>query len=106
MALRARRRDLCLAGRVCGLSPRASLVGEASATFPLYTGITIRTAHDEGQYYRVVFRNSGSSAHGQIRLQGYDGANWHISQYWNPGVDFDSLKKADEVYTKNKERDT
>ncbi len=68
------------------------IVGEAVADFPLYSGIGVRMAHDEGQYYRVVFRNSTSSAHGQIRLQGYDGANWHISQYWNPGVDFDSLQ--------------
>jgi len=68
------------------------IVGEAVLDFPLYTGIGIKMAHDETKYYRFIFRNSTSSDHGQLRLQGYDGASWHISKYWNAGVDFEALK--------------
>jgi len=68
------------------------IVGEADPDFSLYTGIGIKMASDETKYYRFVFRNSSSSDHGQLRLQGYDGASWHISQYWNPGEDFDALE--------------
>ena len=68
------------------------IYGDPDANAPLYTGIGIKMAHDETKYYRFIFRNTSSSSHGQLRLQGYDGSNWHISQYWNPGEDFDSLK--------------
>lgn len=68
------------------------LVGEAVPDFSLYTGIGIKMAHDEFKYYRMVFRNSTASDHGQLRLQGYDGANWHTLRYWNPGVDFEPLQ--------------
>ncbi len=68
------------------------LVGPPDPVFPLYTGLAIKSAHDELKYYRVVFRNSTVSDNGQIRLQGYDGATWHISKYWNPGVDFPALQ--------------
>lgn len=65
---------------------------EPTEDFNLYTGIGIKMAHEETAYYRLVYRNSTGSDHGQLRLQGYDGANWHISQYWNPGVDFEALE--------------
>ncbi len=57
----------------------------------VYQGLAIKMAHDETQYYRFVYR-SASSNNGQLRLQGYDGASWHISQSWNPGTDFDTLR--------------
>ncbi len=68
------------------------LVGTPDVNFPLYTGLAIKTKHDSLRYYRFVFRNSTSSSNGQLRLQGYDGAKWYISKYWNPGVDFEPLK--------------
>lgn len=68
------------------------IVGEADPSFPLYTGIGIKMDTEELVYYRFVFRNSTASSHGQLRLQGYDGASWHISQYWNAGVDFEPLE--------------
>ncbi|MCR4438093.1 MAG: T9SS type A sorting domain-containing protein [candidate division KSB1 bacterium] len=68
------------------------LVGPPDPVFPLYTGLAIKSAHDELKFYRVVFRNSTAGDNGQIRLQGYDGASWHISKYWNPGVDFPALQ--------------
>ncbi|MGQ9559868.1 MAG: T9SS type A sorting domain-containing protein [Candidatus Oleimicrobiaceae bacterium] len=68
------------------------LVGPPDVNFPLYTGLAIKSAHDELKFYRLVFRNSTASDNGQIRLQGYDGASWHISKYWNPGVDFPALE--------------
>lgn len=67
------------------------LVADPDPAFPLYTGLGIKMSHSAFQYYRVVFRNSTSSNHGEIRLQGYDGASWHISKYWVPGVDFTAL---------------
>jgi hypothetical protein len=66
------------------------LVADPDPDFPLYTGLGIKMAHEEVKFYRLVFRNS-SSDNGQIKLQGYDGS-WHISQAWNPGVDFEPLE--------------
>ncbi|MFH1851327.1 MAG: T9SS type A sorting domain-containing protein [Candidatus Neomarinimicrobiota bacterium] len=68
------------------------LVGPADASAPLYAGITIRTEHSPLSYYRFIYRNSSSSDNGQLKLQGYDGAAWHISKAWNPGVDFTALE--------------
>lgn len=68
------------------------IIGPADAAAPLYAGVGIRMAHDETKFYRLVYRNSSSSDNGQIKLQGYDGASWHISKSWDPGVDFDALE--------------
>jgi photosystem II stability/assembly factor-like uncharacterized protein len=68
------------------------LIGPADPDAPLYTGITIKTAHEDLNYYRFIYRNSSSSNNGQLKLQGYDGTNWHISAAWSPGVDFDTLE--------------
>ncbi|MHA1973130.1 MAG: T9SS type A sorting domain-containing protein, partial [Candidatus Hodarchaeales archaeon] len=68
------------------------LIGPADADAALYSGIAIRMEGTEFQYYRYVYRNSSSSSHGQLRLQGYDGAAWHISQYWNADVDFPAIE--------------
>ena len=68
------------------------IIGPADASANLYTGIGIKMASDATKYYRLVYRNSSSSDNGQIKLQGYDGSNWHISQKWNPGVDIDTLQ--------------
>jgi DNA/RNA endonuclease YhcR with UshA esterase domain len=66
------------------------LVGEQDATFPLYTGLAIKSAIEELKYYRFVYRNSTSDM-GQLKLQGYDGAAWHISKTWNVGTEIDQL---------------
>ena len=68
------------------------LYGPPSAEAPLYTGIAIKVLSDDLKFYRFVYRNSSSSSHGILKLQGYDGASWHISQSWSPGVDFDSIQ--------------
>ena len=68
------------------------LIGPADVNAPLYTGLTVKSVHDDLNYYRFVYRNSSSSDNGQLKLQGYDGANWHISAAWNPGVDFPALE--------------
>ncbi len=68
------------------------IIGPADASAPLYAGLGIKMAHSDLAYYRLVYRNSSSSNNGQIKLQGYDGASWHISAAWNPGVDFDALE--------------
>jgi hypothetical protein len=65
------------------------LVGPADANFNLYTGLAIMA--DSNKYYRFVYRNSSTSDNGQLKLQGYDGAAWHISKNWNPGTDFTAL---------------
>ncbi len=67
------------------------IVGEQDATFPLYTGLAIKSATDELKYYRFIFRNSSSDM-GQIKFQGYDGAAWHATHKWNPGVEIDTLE--------------
>ncbi len=67
------------------------IYGPTSSEAPLYSGIGIKMASDDIKYYRFVYRNS-SSSNGQLKLQGYDGSNWHISKKWNPGVDFDTLQ--------------
>jgi len=66
------------------------IVGPADANFNLYTGLAIMA--DSNKYYRLVYRNSSASDNGQIKLQGYDGAAWHISKNWNPGTDFTALE--------------
>ena len=68
------------------------IIGPASAEAPLYAGLTIKAAHDELKYYRFIYRNSSSSDNGILKLQGYDGASWHISKTWNPGTDFTELE--------------
>ncbi|MCK5088028.1 MAG: T9SS type A sorting domain-containing protein [Melioribacteraceae bacterium] len=68
------------------------LIGPPAAEAALYSGLAIRMEGTQFQYYRFVYRNSSSSSHGQLRLQGYDGASWHISKYWNPGVDFTAIE--------------
>jgi len=65
------------------------IVGPADANFNLYTGLAIMA--DSNKYYRFVYRNSSASDNGQLKLQGYDGASWHISKNWNPGTDFTAL---------------
>ena len=67
------------------------IYGDPSDNAALYTGLGVKTAHDELTYYRFVYRNSSTSDHGQLRLQGYNGS-WHKIHYWDPGVDFDTLK--------------
>ncbi|MBI9072772.1 MAG: T9SS type A sorting domain-containing protein [Melioribacteraceae bacterium] len=67
------------------------LEGEVSETFPLYTGIAIKSAVDELKYYRFIYRNSSTDM-GQLKLQGYDGASWHISKTWNVGTEIDQLE--------------
>ena len=74
------------------ISADVYLIGPADPDAPLYAGITIKTAHSDLSYYRFIYRNSSSSNNGQLKLQGYDGANWHISAAWSPGVDFDTLE--------------
>lgn len=66
------------------------LIGEQDATFPLYTGLAIKSATDELKYYRFIYRNSTTDM-GQLKLQGYDGAAWHISKTWNVGAEIDQL---------------
>ena len=66
------------------------LIGPTSADAPLYQGLVVKTHASDLAYYRFVYRNS-SSSNGQLKLQGYDGS-WHISQAWNPGVDFDTIR--------------
>ena len=66
------------------------LIGEQDATFPLYTGIAIKSVTEGFKYYRFVYRNSTTSM-GQLKLQGYDGASWHISKTWNVGTEIDQL---------------
>lgn len=68
------------------------LIGDPDPDFPLYMGLGIKMASEDFQYYRLVFRNSSASDNGQIRMQGYDGANFHTLKYWNPGVDFEPLQ--------------
>ncbi len=68
------------------------LIGPPSANAPLYVGLAIKTLSDKVQYYRFVYRNSSSSSHGILKLQGYDGSSWHISKAWTPGADFDSVQ--------------
>ncbi len=74
------------------VSADVHIIGPADANAPLYAGIAFRSSHDEFAYYRFVYRNSSSSDNGQLKLQGYDGAAWHISAAWNPGVDFTALE--------------
>ncbi len=66
------------------------IVGPADPAAPLYAGLGIKTAHDDLNYYRFIYRNSSSSDNGILKLQGFDGS-WHISKTWYPNVDFDSL---------------
>ncbi|MBU0474701.1 MAG: T9SS type A sorting domain-containing protein [Bacteroidetes bacterium] len=66
------------------------LEGAVSATFPLYTGLAIKSAKDELKYYRFIYRNSSTDM-GQLKLQGYDGAAWHISKSWNVGTEISQL---------------
>ncbi len=68
------------------------IIGPADPDAPLYAGLGIKMLHHDFAYYRLVYRNSSSSDNGQIKLQGYDGANWHISQSWDPGTDFTALE--------------
>ena len=68
------------------------IIGPADPDAPLYAGIGIRMLHTDFAFYRLVYRNSSSSNNGQIKLQGYDGANWHISAAWDPGTDFTELE--------------
>jgi len=74
------------------ISADVYLIGPADAEAPLYAGITVKTDHTDLSYYRFIYRNSSSSDNGQLKFQGYDGANWHISAAWNPGVDFETLE--------------
>ncbi len=74
------------------ISADVFIIGPADAAAPLYSGIAFRAADDDLAYYRLIYRNSSSSDNGQIKLQGYDGAAWHISAAWNPGVDFTALE--------------
>lgn len=74
------------------ISADVHLIGPADLDAPLYAGITIKTAHEDLSYYRFIYRNSSSSDNGILKLQGYDGASWHISKTWYPGVDFDALE--------------
>ncbi len=67
------------------------LIGPPSADAPLYAGLAIKMLNDQVKYYRFIYRNSSSSSHGILKLQGYDGSSWHISKSWTPGVDFDSV---------------
>lgn len=55
-----------------------------------YAGIAIRVPSDKFAYYRFVARQYESNK-GQLRLQGYDGASWHIGRYFEPDVDFPRL---------------
>lgn len=68
------------------------LVGPADPLAPLYQGISTKTDATDLQYYRFVYRNSSASSNGQLKFQGFDGASWHISAAWNPGVDFDAIE--------------
>ena len=68
------------------------LYGPPSSEAPLYAGLAIKMLSDQLKYYRFIYRNSSSSSHGVLKLQGYDGSNWHISKVWTPGVDFDSVQ--------------
>jgi len=74
------------------MSADVYIIGPADANAPLYAGIAFRASHDALVYYRFIYRNSSSSDNGQLKLQGYDGASWHISAAWNPGVDFTALE--------------
>ena len=74
------------------ISADVYLIGPADAEAPLYAGIAIKTDHTDLSYYRFIYRNSSSSDNGQLKLQGYDGASWHISAAWSPGVAFDTLE--------------
>ncbi|HCK98665.1 MAG TPA: hypothetical protein DHW42_00970 [Candidatus Marinimicrobia bacterium] len=74
------------------ISADVYLIGPADPDAPLYAGITIKTAHEDLNYYRFIYRNSSSSDNGILKLQGYDGASWHISKSWYPGTDFDTLE--------------
>ena len=67
------------------------IVKEQDATEALYKGLVVKCDPEEQLFYRFVYRNSTSS-NGQIRLQGFDGVDWYISKYFNPGVDFDTLE--------------
>jgi len=67
------------------------LVGPQDNDVALYSGIAIRMEGNQFQYYRLVYRNSTSN-NGRLQLQGYDGASWHISQYWYPDVDFTRIE--------------
>ena len=67
------------------------IVGPQDANFNLYTGLAVKSAHNTGEYYRFIIRNS-STDNGQLKFQGYDGVNFHISKAWNPGVDFTALE--------------
>ncbi|MCF6270936.1 MAG: cohesin domain-containing protein [Melioribacteraceae bacterium] len=67
------------------------IVGPADATASLYTGLAIRMAGSEFEFYRFVYRNSSSSNNGQLRMQGYNGV-WHTLKRWDPGVDFPALE--------------
>ncbi len=67
------------------------LYGPPSSEAPLYSGLAIKMLSDSMKYYRFVYRNSTVSAHGILKLQGFDGTNWHISKIWYPGTDFDSI---------------
>lgn len=74
------------------ISADVHIIGPADINAPLYAGIAFRASHDDLAYYRFIYRNSSSSSHGQLKLQGYDGAAWHISAAWDPGVDFTALE--------------
>jgi len=68
------------------------VVKEPSPTEPLYKGIAIKMDPVDMAYYRLVYRNSSSSYNGAIKLQGFNGASWFISQQWIAGEDFDTLE--------------
>ncbi|MBN2280164.1 MAG: T9SS type A sorting domain-containing protein [Candidatus Marinimicrobia bacterium] len=68
------------------------IIGPADANAPLYSGLGIKMANNDLAYYRVVYRNSSSADNGQIKLQGFDGTNWHISAAWNAGTDYAGLE--------------
>lgn len=68
------------------------IIGPAAPEAPLYAGVAIKMAHDATSYYRFIYRNSSSSDNGILKLQGYDGASWHISKTWYPGTDFTALE--------------
>ena len=67
------------------------IINEPESDFPLYAGLGVKIRADKFQFYRFVYRTS-ASYNGQLRLEGYDGENFHTIKYWDPGVDFEALQ--------------